>query len=62
MISDRLSQNPSIVSFEAFPARESATPKSTEKNTICKTSLFAAASKKLCGTTCSSTPVSVTCF
>ena len=42
--------------------RASATPKSTEKKTICNTSLLAAASKKLCGTTCSSTPVSVTCL
>ena len=31
------------------------------KKTICSTSFFAAASKKLCGTVCSITPVSDVC-
>ena len=36
-----------------------AMPNNTLKKTICSTSFFAAASKKLCGTVCSSTPESV---
>ena len=40
---------------------DSATAKMIAKNTICSTSFFAAASKKLCGTVCSITPVSVVC-
>ena len=40
---------------------ESATAKMIAKKTICSTSFFAAASKKLVGTVCSITPVSVVC-
>ena len=54
------SQNPSIVSFARPRTCDSPIAKSTDQKTICNISLFAAASKKLCGTMCSSTPVNVT--
>ena len=59
--SDRPSLKPSIVSL-ARPGLTwvRAAAKSTEKNTTWSTSFFDAASKKLCGTVCSSTPDSVT--
>ncbi len=59
---DKPSQNESIVLL-AVPAGtcDSATAKMIAKNTICSTSLFAAASKKLCGTVCSMTLLNVAC-
>ena len=41
---------------------DSATAKMMAKKTIWSTSFAAAASKKLCGTVCSTTPVNVVCF
>ena len=54
--SDSDSQKRSIGSFAAPRTWASAMAKSTEKNTTCSTSFLAAASKKLAGTVCSSTP------
>src|SRR6185437_12621838 len=53
--SDRLSQNASIVCLGPLRTRVTATPNNTAKNTICSTSLFAADSAMLCGTTWMST-------
>ncbi len=54
------SQNPSIVSFARPRTCDSPIANSTDQKTIWSISLFAAASKKLCGTRCSSTPENVT--
>ena len=56
IISASDSQKPSIASLERPLTCDSATAKRIEKKTIWRTSLLAAASKKLCGTVCSSTP------
>jgi hypothetical protein len=54
--SDRLSRTDSIVTLFCPCTRASATAKMMAKKTIWSTSFAAAASKKLCGTVCSSTP------
>ena len=53
-------QKSSITCFALPFTRDSPTANRMAKNTICSTSLCAAASKKLCGTMCSITPVNVT--
>lgn len=57
--SARPSAKLSIDSFDLPRTCDSATPNRIEKNTICSTSFRAAASKKLCGTTCSRKLVAV---
>ena len=59
--SDRLSHALSMNVLLGPCTFESATAKMIAKKTICSTSFFAAASKKLVGTVCSMTPVSVVC-
>ena len=62
IVSARPSQKPSIASLGRPLTWESATANRIEKNTIWRTSLFAAASKKLCGTRCSRIPLNVVVF
>ena len=50
----------SMKSFDGPVTRDSATANRIAKNTTWSTSFFAAASKKLCGTMCSITPVKLT--
>ena len=57
----RLSQTVSMNVFAGPCTCDSATAKMIAKKTICSTSFFAAASKKLCGTVCSITPANVVC-
>jgi len=61
MTSATPSQNPSMTSLGRPFTCDSASANSTAQKTICSTSLCTAASKKLCGTICSSTVVSVGC-
>ena len=49
----------SMIFLDGPSTRASATAKMIAKKTICSTSLLAAASKKLCGTVCSSTDAKV---
>src|SRR5690349_3926838 len=58
--SPRLSANPRITFFGPAGVRASATAKMMDQNTTCSTSFLAAASTKLDGTMCSSTPPNVT--
>ena len=61
IVSASPSQNPSIASLGRPRTCERATAKITEKNTTCSTWFWTAASKKLCGTMCSSTLANVGC-